>query len=293
MKPEEGKIGGQGESKDFINIDELFRRKGKKIYPFIPGFLIRYLERVVHEKEVNSALNRLHDKHGLEFIEPILLDEFGVEIQVKNQEFIPEKGRYIIASNHPLGGLDGMALMHAVGKKRKDIKFIVNDILLELVNLKELFVPVNKHGRNTQEAVRILDELYRSDMLVLIFPAGLVSRKQAGGVRDLEWKKSFISKSIQYQRDVVPVHIDGRNSSFFYNLANWRKRVGLKMNIEMLYLPDEMFRQRNKKITITFGKPIPYTTFTKELTHQQWAQKVKEHVYGLPEGNLNFNLSEK
>ena len=289
MKPEEGKVAGQRESNDFINIDEVFRRKGKKIYPFIPGFLIRYLERVVHQDELNDALKRLHDKHGLEFIEPILLDEFEVDILVENEEFIPAEGRYIIASNHPLGGLDGMALMHVVGKKRRDIKFIVNDILLELINLKELFVPVNKHGRNTQEAVRILDELYRSENLVLVFPAGLVSRKQDGDIRDLDWKKSFITKSIQYQRDVVPVHIDGRNSNFFYNLANWRKRLGLKMNIEMLYLPDEMFNQHNKKITITFGKPIPYTTFTRELTHHQWAQKVKEHVYGLPDGKLGFN----
>ena len=268
--------------KSIINIDEVFRKKGGKLYPFIPKFIISYLKRVIHQDELNDALDKYENKTGLDFIGSILTERFTVDIEVKNPHNIPAHGRYIIASNHPLGGLDGMALMHVVGKKRKDIKFIVNDILLELKNLNVLFVPVNKHGRNSIESVKIIENLYESDDLVLIFPAGLVSRKQKGGIiKDLHWKKSFISKAIKHKRDIIPVYIEGRNSSFFYNLARWRKMMGIKGNIEMLYLPDEMFKQADKKMTITFGKPLPYTMFTKSKTHNQWAQWVKEKAYEL------------
>ncbi len=264
----------------FVDVDEVFRKKGGKLYPVIPKLLIRYLRNTIHEEELNLALNKYEDRMGLDFIESILTERFTPEIEVIHPENLPAHGRYILASNHPLGGLDGMALMHVAGKKRKDIKFIVNDILLELKNLQELFVPVNKHGRNNAESVRVIEQVYGSDDLVLIFPAGLVSRKHNNGqIKDLHWKKSFITKAIRHQRDIIPVHIDGRNSGFFYNLSRWRKRLGIKANIEMLYLPDEMFKQSNKKITITFGEPIPYTTFTREKTHDKWAQWVKEKVY--------------
>jgi putative hemolysin len=271
-----------------VDVDAVFRKKGGRIYPFIPKFIIRYLERVIHQDEINEALPHFRDYFGLDFVEKILTEKFTVDIEVVHPAHIPGPGRYIIASNHPLGGLDGMALMHVVGKKRPDLKFVVNDILIELKNLQSLFVAVNKHGRNTKEYISTLDALYSSDELVLIFPAGLVSRRQKGGISDLEWKKSFITKAVQYQRDIIPVHIDGRNSDFFYNLAIWRKRLGIKANIEMLYLADEMFKQREKRMKITFGKPIPYQVFTREHSHHQWAQLVKSHVYSLPEGLSDF-----
>lgn len=282
MTQEQNKASKASDKKtELVNVDKVLRSKGKKVYPYIPRFLIRYLEKKIHQNTLNEALNRFHDQEGLEFLDRVLDEYFTADIEVRNKENIPRDGRYIVASNHPLGGLDGIALMHEIGKYRKDFKFIVNDILLELKNLHGLFVPVNKHGRNSSESVRILREVYESDDLVLIFPAGLVSRKQKGEIKDLDWKKSFISKSIQYKRDIVPVYIEGKNSDFFYNLALWRKRLRIKANIEMLYLPDEMFKQADKKITITFGKPIPYNTFTGSTTHYQWAQWVKEKIYDM------------
>ncbi|MFP4467493.1 MAG: 1-acyl-sn-glycerol-3-phosphate acyltransferase [Bacteroidales bacterium] len=279
------------QKQQLIDIDKVLRSKAGGAYRFIPGPLVRYLKRIVHQDEINQALEDYRDLTGLEFIERVLTERFELDIEVVNEENIPSSGRYIVVSNHPLGGLDGMALMHVVGKKRRDVRFLANDILLELHNLKELFVPVNKHGRNTTGFVRALESCFSSDELILIFPAGLVSRRQKGEIRDLEWKKTFISKAIQHKRDIVPVYIDGKNSNFFYKLALWRKRLGIKFNVEMLYLPDEMFRQQNKKLRIIFGNPVPYSTFTKEYSHYQWAQKMKEHVYGLPEGNLFFNDS--
>ncbi len=265
-----------------INVDTVLRSKAGGMYKFIPGALIRYLERIVHQEEINEALLGMRHLEGLEFVESALIDNFGLEIEVINPENLPSDGRYIVASNHPLGGLDGMALMHVIGKTRRDLKFVSNDILMELHNMRDLFIAVNKHGRTNIEMVRKLEADFASDMLILIFPAGLVSRRQGGRIMDLEWKKTFISKALQHERDIVPVYIEGRNSNFFYNLANWRKRLGIKVNIEMLYLPDEMFRQQNKKLRIYFGKAVPYSTFTKDLTHQQWAQRMKKHVYALP-----------
>jgi len=266
----------------FLDIDKLFRTKGKKLYPFIPKFLIKYIKRIIHEDELNLVMSKYKDKLGLDFLDRILNEFFTVDIEVRNPENIPVGGRYIVAANHPLGGLDGMALMQEIGKIRKDFKFIANDLLLELKNLKDLFAPVNKHGRANQENIRLLDDLYQSDEMILIFPAGLVSRKQKGGIiKDLEWKKSFITRAVRYKRDIVPVHIEGKNSSFFYNLAMWRKRLGIKLNLEMLYLSDEMFKQADKKLVITFGRPIPYTIFTKTRSHHEWAQWTKDQVYSM------------
>ncbi len=277
-----------GDGVGLINVDKVVRSKAGKAYKFIPRGFIRYIERIVHQKEINEALLEMEGVTGFDFIEAALIDRFGLDIEVINPENIPATGRYIVASNHPLGGLDGMALMHVIGKKRQDLKFVSNDILMELHALKELFIGVNKHGRTNMKMVRILESCFVSDMLILIFPAGLVSRRRRGVIKDLEWKKTFISKAIQHKRDIVPVYIEGRNSNFFYNLANWRKRLGIKVNLEMMYLPDEMFRQKNKKLRITFGKAVPYTTFTRELNHYQWAQKMKEHVYAMAKGAEEF-----
>jgi putative hemolysin len=163
----------------------------------------------------------------------------------------------------------------------------VNDILLSFKNLKDLFIPVNKHGKSGSESVKMINAQFASDQLTLVFPAGLVSRKQAGGIiKDLEWKKSFITKAKQYQRDIIPVYVEGCNSKFFYNLSRWRKRLGIKANIEMFYLMDEMYKQRGQKITIYFGKPIKYSTFDKSKSDEQWAHEVKEIVYRLPESTI-------
>ncbi len=277
------------EELQLIDVDKVLRAKAGAAYRLIPRPLISYLKRIVHQDEINEVLEEHKGEDGLSFIKSVLIDHFDLDIEVVNFEHLPADGRYVVASNHPLGGLDGLALMHVIGRKRTDFKFLANDILLELSNLKDYFVPVNKHGRHKIESVRVLERCFASDDLILIFPAGLVSRKQGRQIKDLEWKKTVITKAVKHQRDVIPVYIEGKNSAFFYNLARWRKRLGIKFNLEMLYLPDEMFKQQDKKIRIIFGKPVSYTTFTKKFSHHEWAQKMKEHVYRLPEGDVTFN----
>jgi putative hemolysin len=266
-----------------IDVEKVFTDKNPGLARWIPSFVFSYLRKVIHEREINDFLFTNKEYDGLEFVDAIIKG-FGAIVKVSGEENIPKLGRYILASNHPLGGLDGVALMQVVGKVRKDIVFPVNDILTYLPNLQVLFIPINKHGSNT-ENVKIIHETFESDKLILYFPAGLVSRKQHGKIEDLEWKKTFIAKSVQYKRDILPVFINGHNSKFFYHLAYLRKIAGIKANIEMLFLPDEMYKQKNKTIEIIIGKPIPYQSFDKRHNYNEWASLVKQYIYSLGEGN--------
>lgn len=264
----------------FIDVEKVIGSKKPGLLKVLPGFIINYLKRIIHQDEINDFIERNKSVYGLEFVERIV-NEFINQLNTTGIENIPTGKRILIASNHPLGGLDGVALMHAAGKIRPDILFPVNDLLMNLENIKNLFIPINKHGSNSQN-LKIINETFASDVSVLYFPAGLCSRKQKHGIiEDLEWKKTFISYARKYQRDIVPTFIDGRNSDFFYNLARFRKMIGIKQNIEMLYLVDEMYKQKNKTINIIVGKPILFETFDKRFSDSQWAQKVKEHVYRL------------
>ncbi len=266
-------------TENFIDLEGVIKSKSERLNRLLPGFIKSYLKRVIHQDEINSALYRNRGKNGLDFVEAIL-EEFGAILNVSGTENISSSHRFIIASNHPLGGLDGLALMHVAGKIRPDIVFPVNDILMNLPQLRSLFIPINKHGSNSENA-KIIDDTFASDKAILYFPAGLCSRKQPGGICDLEWKKSFVTKARKHKRDIIPCHVDGRNSNWFYNLSRFRNIIGIKANIEMLYLVDEMYQQHDKTLNIIFGKPIPWQTFDKRHTDLDWAQLIKDHVYKL------------
>ncbi len=262
----------------FIDIDQVLKSKNPRLYKSLPRFLINYLKRIVHQDEINYIIDTYGHLYGLDFNKAVL-EYFDIKTSTIGRENVPENGRFILAANHPIGGIDGMIFIQEAGKIFGPTKSIINDLLMNIKNLAPLFVGVNKHGRATKAVYEEMDKVFSSDVQVLIFPAGLASRRNKGLIRDLEWKKTFISKAVQYKRDVIPVHISGRLSNFFYNLANIRKKLGIKANLEMLYLSDETFKQKHKSFEITFGKPIPYQTFDKRMSHAEWAQKVKNHVY--------------
>lgn len=268
-------------SPKFVDVEKIIGSKNPRLLKWMPGFLLRYIKRILHENEVNDFMAKHGHLRDFDFIHEVIAF-MRLKVVVKGLENLPESGGFILAANHPLGGLDGIALMHAVGQKRKDIRFLVNDILLYLGTMDNLFVPVNKHGN--QQAKEKIEKAYGSENAILIFPSGLVSRKNHGVISDLEWKKSFIVKSQQYKQQVVPCYIDGKNSNWFYNLSLWRRRFGIKANIEMFYLADEMFKQRDHTITIIFDKPIPSSQFTQAHNPKQWAAIMKEHVYNLGTG---------
>lgn len=264
----------------FIDLDKVIRTKNPALHRLLPKFLISLLKRIVHQDEINEIIASNKAEMGLSFVSGVLKG-FDVQVEVHGIENIPDSGRFIFASNHPLGGLDGMVLMNEVGKKFPDLKFIVNDLLLNIKNFDTVFIPVNKHGRQSIEYVRKIEAAYQSNTQILYFPAGLCSRKIKGQITDLTWQKSFIVKAIQNQRDVIPVYFEGRNTNFFYNLANLRKLVGIKANLEMLFLVDEMFKQRKKLMKLTFGKPLPYTMFDNSKSPSDWALMVRNTAYSL------------
>lgn len=270
-----------------IDLEKAIRSKNPSLFKMLPGFILNYLKRKIHEDEVNAGMEKYKSFFGHDFND-ITIDYLGAIITWEGQENIPAKGGVVLAGNHPLGGLDGVALIKAVSSVRYDVRFIVNDLLKNLRNFGELFVGVNKVGASSASALKVVDEVYSSDHAVLVFPAGLVSRKQQGKIRDLAWKKSFISKSIKHNKPIIPVYIKGQNSAFFYNLALWRKRFGVKANIEMFFLPDEMFKQKGRNIHIIFGEKIEPEFFDKRMNLQEWADNMREFIYEMPKGKRSF-----
>lgn len=264
-----------------IDIKQVLRQKAPSASKRIPDFLVNYLIKTVHQDELNDILRRYKDKEGVDFMQE-LIKYFDLTLELIHPENIPHEGRYIFASNHPLGGLDGICLSAIIGQHyHGKIKYLVNDLLLYLTNLQSIFVPINKHGAQGKNNALLIEQAYASENQIITFPAGLCSRKTNGVVQDLEWKKSFIQKAIAYQRDIVPVFFEGQNSNFFYRIANLRKRLGIRMNYEMIYLPDEMFRSKHKTFRIHFGEPIPWQTFDNSRKPTEWAEWVKNRVYKL------------
>ena len=265
-----------------IVIKDVFRAKSPKLAKIIPGFIYKYITKLLHINLLNNTLEKNGHLMGIDFIDQTVTD-FNVTEKLFGYKNIPNSGRYIFASNHPLGGFDGMLLMKFIDKKLGKLKFLTNDILMNIPNLNPMFVAVNKHGGHSRKAAKALIEVYDSDQQIVLFPSGLASRKIKGKIVDLEWKKHFISKAIKHKRDIIPVFIEGRNSNRFYRIANFRKFFKIKWNLEMFFLPDETVRHRNTTIPIYFGKPIPHTTFDKTKTHKEWASWVKEQTYKLSE----------
>ena len=267
-----------------VDIEKIIGTKKPKLLKRLPRFVLNYIKRTIHQDEVNYVLHtygNLRALKSLEFNDTVIKEHWKSWYTAHGLENIPLGERYIFASNHPLGAFDGLILMSAIGSRFPELRFIVNDILLYLKAFDPLFVPVNKHGRQSMEYAKLIEDTYASDNQVLYFPAGLCSRRIQGKITDLPWKPNFIQKAIQYKRHIVPIYFEGRNSNFFYRLANFRKRLGIKANIEMFYLPDEFFKQKNRHFNLYFGKPIPYETFDKSRSAVAWTQYVREQVYNL------------
>lgn len=283
------------ESKQVQQIDlrAIFNAKVPKLMKWMPNWLFRKVQRLLHEDDINAVLARCGHLDGVEFVQAVVKD-FNLNVVVNGAENLSASDRIVVASNHPLGGLDGIALIGVVGEHRSDVLTPVNDFLMFIESLRPIFIPVNKVGNgvaNRQENLKLFNETFASEKPICYFPFGLCSRKTKGGkIMDLDWKKTFVSKAKEYQRDIIPVHIDGCNSKFFYNLARIRKFLKIKVNIEMAFLVDEMFKQRNKTLTISIGKPIPCVTFDRRFTDAQWAEKLRSFSYQLSEDcNQLFN----
>ncbi len=267
-----------------IDVESVLESKLPSLKGKLPKFLISYLKKIIHEDEINYIFNTYGHLYGVEFADTVMNDHFHINIQTIGEENLPDHSNIIFACNHPLGGFDGIALISLLGKRYNSIKIPVNDILMYVKNLQEHFIPVNKiQGRGqSRDTAHLIDNVCASDAPILFFPAGQCSRRQPNGViQDNEWKKTFISKAKEYKRDIVPIHFIGENSKFFYNLSYYRMKLGIKANIEMLFLSDELFKQKNKSFSVIIGKPISYQSLTNEKSDREWAEEIKKISYRL------------
>lgn len=261
-----------------IDIASVLESKSKKLARFTPSFLIRYLERIVHQKELNEVLELHGHKPGIEFVRGCF-DYLDIKFCSVGLDKLPKSGRYLFVSNHPFGGLDGMMLVDELAEYFGEAMIVANDLLMNITPMHDLFVPVNKHGGQSREVLARFREAMNSDAAMASFPAGLCSRKIGGEIVDLPWKTTFLKDAIKSKRDIVPVYFDGQLSKFFYRLSNLRKNLGVKFNIEMLYLVDEMYKQQGGRFEIRFGEPMPYTEFESSRNLKQDAQMVRDRVY--------------
>ena len=266
-----------------IDIDNILKSKMGAKAKFVPRPLVAWLKRIVHQDQVNDYLWESRHLVGTEWLEECVR-YLDATLDIVGSENLPDKndGRlYTFVSNHPLGGEDGVALGAIIGRHYDGrFRYLVNELLMNLPGLAPVSIPINKTGKQGRDFPKMVEVGFQSDNHMLMFPAGLCSRRKNGVIRDIPWKKTFISKSVEYQRDVVPIHFSGQNSNFFYRLANFSDRF-LPFNLAMLFLVDEMYKNVHKTFRVAIGKPIPWQTFDKSRKPAEWAEWVKDRVYEL------------
>ena len=267
-----------------IDVRAILKGKMGAKAKYVPAPVVKWLEHILHQDEVNDFLWRHRDVTGVEWLEACV-DYLGMKLDIVGADNLPDKGDgrlYTFVSNHPLGGVDGVAIGAIIGRRYDGrFRYLVNDLLMNLPGLAPLCIPINKTGHQSRNFPAMVEAGFHGDNHIVMFPAGICSRRISGEIHDLPWKKTFITKSVETRRDVVPIHFGGRNSDFFYNLANACKRLGVKFNVAMLFLADEMYKNRDKEFRVAIGKPIPWQTFDKSKTPAQWAQYVQDAVYKL------------
>lgn len=264
-----------------INIERLIVEKfpNKKF----PRIVTSIIKKIIHQDDINNLFANAPGMKNLDFIDSCM-EQLKFTCNVIGEEYLPSDGRNLIfASNHPQGGSEAICIAHVLGHKYAGkIKFYANQFLTILAPLNEMFLPIYKHQQQNREAINIIKEFYKTDNHLIVFPAGVTSHKSKGKVVDHDWHKSFIKASVRYQRDVVPLYFDAKNSEIFYCIENFRKKIHSKINFEVLLFANEFFKQKGKTFTLHIGKPIPWKTFNQRKAHDEWANWVKDLVFDLP-----------
>lgn len=268
----------------YIDISSSIKSSDSAFLKKLPAFVLRIIEKIIRQDEMNHILEKYKDSHGAEFQRSVV-KEFNLKLEISGLENLPENGKCFFLANHPFGIIDGLLLTKTVIEKYGDFRAIGNEAFEYIPNLRPYIAVVNVYGTSSKSYVTQLEKVYQSDIAITHFPAGEVSRIYDGKIQDCAWQKSFISRAISCQRDIVPFYFHGKNSKLFYGINRMRKLFGINTNIELMLLPHEMFNKRNKTIRFTIGKPISWQKFDSTHTHVQWAQKVRGHVYSMAAEN--------
>ncbi len=263
-----------------INISHIIKNSDSKFLKSLPNFVIKVIIKIFRQKELNRTINKCSDYDGIDFMTKFL-EELDIKIEIEGKENLPENGKCIFVANHPFGLLDGIILTNVIGNKYKQIKIIGNEALMFIPNLRSIIANVSVFGKNPKKYFIELNKVFASDIPIIHFPFGLVSRFYKFKIQDKSWKKSFITKAVTNQRDVVPIRFHGRNSNLFYTIYFFRQIFKIKFKIELVLFPREMFKKKGKSIKVKIGKPISHNVFDKSLSHTEWAQKVRSQVYKL------------
>lgn len=277
--------------KKYINLSKILKEQHPALYKKLPGFVLKLLELIIMQKAMNKAINKYIDHNGVAFTER-MIEELNLKLEIEGLEYLPSNGRCFFVANHLYGILDGMILGNIVGKKYGSFMGISNDAFKLIPQLESTVTSVNVYGKSAKDQILKLEEVYKSDVPINHFPAGEVSRKYNGKIEDKEWHKSFITRAITVKRDIVPVYFHGKNSRLFYAVHTIRTLLKIKANIELILLPSEMFKKKNKIIKVTIGKPIPYTSLEGNLAHNEIAERIRQYLYKLkdnPNEIIYFN----
>ena len=266
-----------------LDLDKML---GPKLRKKLPRFVINFLKRRVHQDDINSVVMSVEHYKGVGFFDEAL-NYLDITYRTRGEENLDGEKKYLFVCNHPLGGPEALIIGSVFRRLYGEgFQVPVTPIMANLKPLAEFFTPVNNlSSKQSRDLGERISKMFTSDQQVVVFPAGLCAKKVKGKVTEMPWKKMFVTQARRYERDVVPVHISGHNSRWYFFLSKLSKFLGLKINIGMLYLVDELFKQRGNEFVITFGKPVPYTTFDKSKTDLQWAADMRERVKALAEGN--------
>ena len=264
----------------YIDIAKIIKESNSELLNKLPDIIIRWIAKIIRQDEMNRILNKYSEDTGVNFL-PKIIDEFNLKLEIEGKENLPENGKCFFTANHPFGVIDGLVLTLTVSQKYGTFKAIANDAFMFIPQIHPLIAAVNVYGRSSKEYVKALNETYSMEIPITHFPAGEVSRRYKGKVQDSVWQQSFIKKAVESKRDIVPFYFYGRNSRLFYLIYLLRQFFRIEANIELMLLPREMFKKKNKTIKVKIGKPIPYQMFDNSFTTFEWAQKVRSHVYEL------------
>lgn len=280
-----------------IDLEEVLRQRIPKLSKFIPRMVVEWMKRTICQDRLNEILQENAGLEGADFCRGAL-KSLDISVSARNSRLMPDpsKRRVIYVSNHPLGGLDGLALIDFVQRHHGGkCFFVVNDLLMAVKPLESVFLPVNKHGSQNRDNIRAIENAFAGDDPIIMFPAGMVSRlrkytefgKSVNKVRDLDWQKMFVNKAVEYKRDVIPLFFSGENSRQFYRMARLRQRLGIKFNFEMIYLPREMVRKQGSDLSVSIGQAIPWEQLTPGRNATDCARSIRSLVYTIDSIKLN------
>ncbi len=274
-----------------INVQKMIKKKYPKLKnnKIIKSAIDKFANAIIHQEQINNFL--AHNSHlgSFEFIENAL-DELSFTYTISNKDIqnIPATGRVVIIANHPLGGLDALALIKAISSIRKDVKIIANDFLKTITPLQPIIIDINNFkNRQSKQAINKIYETLNAEEALIIFPAGEVSRATPKGVRDGYWYKSFLKFASRTSSPILPIFIGGKNSKTFYSVS------AINKPLSTLLLSNEMFKQKGKEIEIVIGEIIPYENiYPKSIAKEELLSLYKRHLYGLPKGKSYFKTQK-